>query len=152
MSIERRIAELGLTLPDVAPPVANYVPFTQSGAIVHISGQLSSLAGEAIKGDVGGDIDVEAAVRAAHLCGLNLLAQFRAACEGDWARFGRLLKLGVFVQAAPGFDAIPQVANGCSDLMAEVLGDSGRHARSAVGVFRLPFGCAVEVDAAIELR
>jgi enamine deaminase RidA (YjgF/YER057c/UK114 family) len=153
MNIHESLAALGLRLPELVAPVANYVPFAcSSDGIVHISGQLSAGADEAIKGYVGGDVEIERATLAARYCGLNLLAQIDKACHGDWGRFHRLLKLGVFVQAAPGFNAIPQVANGCSDLMVEVLGDAGRHSRSAVGVFQIPLGFAVEVDAVVELR
>jgi enamine deaminase RidA (YjgF/YER057c/UK114 family) len=102
-----------------------------------------------IKGVVGEDVDLAAARAAARLCGLSLLAQMRAACEGDLDRVVRVVKLGGFVQAGPGFFEIPQVINGCSDLMVEAFGDAGRHARSAVGVYRLPMNFAVEVDAVV---
>ena len=152
MTIESRIAELGITLPEPAKAVANYVPFVQSGAVVHISGQLSNDASGGIKGTVGVDVTPEQANAAARLCGINLLAQIKAACDGDLSRVVRIVKLGGFVQAAGDFEAIPAVINGCSDLMVEAFGDKGRHARSAVGVYKLPLGFAVEVDAVVEIR
>jgi enamine deaminase RidA (YjgF/YER057c/UK114 family) len=147
--IEERLAELGITLPEPNPPVANYVPFVRHGDLVHISGQVSVDAAGGIKGIVGEDVDAETAKRAARLCGVNLIAQMKAACEGHLGRVKRIVKLGGFVQAGPGFFEIPQVLNGASDLMVEVFGDAGRHARSAVGVYRLPLNFAVEVDAVV---
>lgn len=150
--VQERLAALGLELPNPVAPVANYVPFVRIGELVHISGQVSIDASGGVRGTVGADVDMETAVRAARLCGLNLIAQMRAACEGDLDRVVRVVKLGGFVQAAEGFSAIPQVVNGASDLMVEVFGDLGRHARSAVGVYRLPMGFAVEVDAVVAVR
>jgi enamine deaminase RidA (YjgF/YER057c/UK114 family) len=150
--IEDRLNEIGLVLPQPVAPVANYVPFVRSGNLVHISGQISLDASGGIKGTVGVDVDLETAQAAARLCGINLLAQMKAACDGDLDRVVRVVKLGGFVQAGPDFIDIPKVVNGCSDLMVEVLGDAGRHARSAVGVYRLPLGFAVEVDAVVEIR
>ncbi|MGA0606889.1 RidA family protein [Phenylobacterium sp. VNQ135] len=150
--VEDRLAELGLTLPQPNAPVANYVPFVRSGDLLHISGQVSVDASGGVKGTVGVDVDAETAKRAARLCGINLIAQMKAACEGDLDRVVRVVKLGGFVQAGPEFFDIPQVVNGCSDLMVEVFGDAGRHARSAVGVYRLPLNFAVEVDAVVQLR
>lgn len=149
--IDQRLAQLGIVLPALTPPVANYVPSVRAGNVVHISGQLSLDAGGGIRGVVGEAVDVDQAVAAARLCGINLIAQFKAACEGDLDRLVRVLKLGGFVQAGAGFTDIPKVINGCSDLMVEVFGDVGRHARSAVGVYQLPLGFAVEVDAVIEI-
>jgi enamine deaminase RidA (YjgF/YER057c/UK114 family) len=149
--IDQRLAQLGIVLPALTPPVANYVPSVRSGNLVHISGQLSLDASGGIKGVVGEAVDVEQAIAAARLCGINLIAQFKAACEGDLERLVRVVRLGGFVQAGPGFHDIPKVINGCSDLMVEVFGDAGRHARSAVGVYQLPLGFAVEVDAIIEV-
>lgn len=150
--IEKRLEALGLLVPKPVTPVANYVAFVRSGDLVHISGQLSLDHDGGVKGTVGVDIDVETARRGARLCGLNLLAQFRDACDGDLDRVLRVVRLGGFVQAGPDFIDIPQVINGCSDLMVEVFGDIGRHARSAVGVFKIPLGFAVEVDAIIEVH
>ncbi|MDB5481274.1 MAG: hypothetical protein JWO83_2327 [Caulobacteraceae bacterium] len=145
-----RIAALDIVLPTPVAPVANYTPFVRSGNLIHISGQVSVDATGGIRGVVGEDVDLERAMAAARLCGLNLIAQMKAACEGDLDRVRRVVKLGGFVQAGPGFFDIPKVVNGASDLMVEVFGDAGRHARSAVGVYRLPLNFAVEVDAIIE--
>ncbi len=150
-NIEHRLAELRIELPKPNAPVANYVPFVRVGDLVHISGQVSLDASGGIRGVVGEDVDLETAIRAARLCGLSLLAQMKAACDGDLGRVSRIVKLGGFVQAGPGFFEIPKVVNGCSDLMVEVFGDAGRHARSAVGVYRLPMNFAVEVDAVVAL-
>ena len=150
--VEDRLASLGVTLPQPNPPVANYVPFVRSGDLVHISGQVSVDAGGGVKGTVGQDVDLEAAKAAARLCGINLIAQMKAACDGDLSRVVRVVKLGGFVQAGPDFFDIPQVVNGASDLMVEAFGDAGKHARSAVGVYRLPMNFAVEVDAVVEVR
>lgn len=152
MTYAARIAELGLDLPEPAKAVANYVPWVRTGNLVHISGQLSNDASGGIKGTVGVDVSPEDAARAARMCGVNLLAQIKDALGGDLERVVRVVKLGGFVQAGPDFIAIPAVINGCSDLMVEVFGDAGRHARSAVGVYRLPLGFAVEVDAIVEVR
>ncbi len=149
--IENRLAELGIELPKPNAPVANYVPFVRVGDLLHISGQVSLDSSGGIRGVVGEEVDLETAKRAARLCGLSLLAQMKAACDGDLGRVARVVKLGGFVQAGPTFFEIPQVVNGCSDLMVEVFGDAGRHARSAVGVYRLPMNFAVEVDAVVAL-
>lgn len=150
--IEDRLAAAGITLPTPTAPVANYVPFVRAGDLVHISGQVSVDASGGIKGVVGVDVDAETANRAARICGINLLAQMKAACEGALSRVVRVVKLGGFVQAGPDFFAIPQVVNGCSDVMVLAFGDAGRHARSAVGVYRLPLNFAVEVDAVVQVR
>jgi enamine deaminase RidA (YjgF/YER057c/UK114 family) len=144
--IDARLAELNITLPTPPAPVASYVPFVIVGGLVHISGQVSVDASGGIKGKLGKDVSLERGQTAARLCGLNLLAQLRAACEGDLDRVIRAVKLGGFVNVTSDFDPIPQVVNGCSDLMVEVLGEAGKHARSAVGVANLPLGFAVEVD------
>lgn len=150
--VEARLAALGIELPKPNAPVANYVPFVRAGEIVHISGQVSVDASGGIRGVVGEDVDFDTAVKAARICAINLLAQMKAACEGDLERVVRVVKLGGFVQAGAAFFDIPKVVNGCSDLMVEVLGDAGRHARSAVGVYRLPMNFAVEVDAVVQVR
>jgi enamine deaminase RidA (YjgF/YER057c/UK114 family) len=147
---EERLAQLNIVLPPPAAPVANYVPFVRQGDLIHISGQVSLDAGGGVRGVVGEDLDLAAGQAAARLCGVNLIAQMKEACGGDLGRVRRVVKLGGFVQAAAGFFDIPKVINGCSDLMVEVFGDAGRHARSAVGVYRLPLNFAVEVDALIE--
>lgn len=149
---DERLSALGLRLPEPTRPVANYVPFVISANTLYISGQVSTDADGGVRGVVGEDVSAEDAKRAARLCGLNLIAQMKAALDGDLTRVERVLKLGGFVQAGPGFFEIPQVVNGCSDLMVDVFGDIGRHARSAVGVYRLPMNFAVEVDAVVEIR
>ena len=149
--VEDRLAAAGIVLPQPTAPVANYVPFVRAGNLVHISGQVSIDATGGIKGTVGEDVDMETAKAAARLCGINLVAQMRAACDGDLDRLVRVVKLGGFVQAGPNFGEIPQVVNGCSDVMVEAFGDAGKHARSAVGVYRLPMNFAVEVDAVVQL-
>ena len=151
-AVEDRLAALGVTLPEPAAPVANYVPFVRSGDLVHISGQISrDSGGGGVLGTVGVEVELEAAVAAARLCAVNLIAQIKAACAGDLDRVKRIVKLGGFVQAGPDFYAIPQVINGASDLMVEAFGDKGRHARSAVGVYKLPLNYSVEVDAVVEI-
>ena len=152
MSIAARLTELGIDLPQPAAAVANYVGYVRTGNLLHISGQLSNDASGGIKGTVGVDVTPEQANAGARLCGINLLAQMSAALDGDLDRVVRVVKLGGFVQAGPGFTAGPAVINGCSDLMVEVFGDAGRHARAAVGVYQLPLGFAVEVDAVVEVR
>jgi len=149
--IEQRLADLGITLPTPMAPIANYVPFVVSGAHVYVSGQVSTDADGGVKGTVGVDVDLDTAVKAARLCGIGLLAQLNAATGGDLERVKRVVKLGGFVQAGTDFYDIPKVINGCSDLMVEVFGDAGRHARSAVGVYKLPLNFAVEIDAVVEI-
>ena len=149
---EERLASLGFTLPEPVRPVANYVPFVRTGNLVHIAGQVSTDASGGIRGVVGEDVSPDEARLAAQICGLNLIAQMKAATDGDLSRVQRVVKLNGFVQAGAHFFEIPQVLNGCSDLMVEVFGENGRHARSAVGVYRLPLNFAVEVDAVIEVR
>ena len=150
--VEERLAAAGITLPQPVAPVANYVPFVRAGNLVHISGQVSVDPSGGIRGIVGEDVDMDTARAAARLCGVNLVAQMRAACDGDLDRLVRVVKLGGFVQAGPSFFEIPQVVNGCSDVMVLAFGDAGKHARSAVGVYRLPMNFAVEVDAVVEVR
>lgn len=149
--VDTRLAELEIQLPQANPPVANYVPTVLSQGLLHISGQVSTDASGGIKGVVGVDMDLAQGQAAARLCGINLLAQIRRALDGDFERLRRVVRLGGFVQAGPDFFDIPQVVNGCSDLLVDVLGDQGRHARSAVGVYRLPLNFAVEVDAVVEV-
>ena len=147
---QSRLLALNLALPTPVAPVANYVPFVRCGDLVHISGQISLDAQGGIRGVVGGDVDLATAQAAARLCALNLIAQMKVACGGDLKRVRRVVKLGGFVQAGPDFFDIPKVINGASDLMVDVFGDAGRHARSAVGVYRLPLNFAVEIDAIID--
>ncbi|HEY1750970.1 MAG TPA: RidA family protein [Caulobacteraceae bacterium] len=149
---DQRLAELGLTLPEPTRPVANYVPYVRAGNLLHISGQVSTDAAGGVRGVVGTDVSPDEARRAARICGLNLIAQIKAALEGDLTRVKRIVKLNGFVQAGEAFFDIPQVVNGCSDLMVEVFGEAGRHTRSSVGVYRLPLNFAVEVDAVVEVE
>lgn len=149
--IEAKLQELGLTLPTPPAPVASYVPFVIAGKLVHVSGQVSVDASGGIKGKLGADIEVEEGQAAARLCALNLLAQVKAACDGDLDRVKRVVKLGGFVNVTSDFAPIPHVVNGCSDLMVAVFGDAGKHARAAVGVANLPMDFAVEVDGIFEI-
>ncbi|WP_412545913.1 RidA family protein [Maricaulis sp. MIT060901] len=151
-AIDTRLADLGIALPEPVAPVANYVPFVRTGNQVFISGQVSIGAEGLVKGTLGGDMDIAAGQAAARLCAINLISQLKAACEGDLSRVKRVVKLGGFVAATADFTDIPQVINGCSDLMVEVFGDAGRHARSAVSCPVLPLGAAVEVDGVFEVE
>ena len=150
MSIEARLAELGITLPAAAAPVASYQPLVIAGGMAHISGQLPFVDGELVTGRLGEDVSLEAGTAAARACGLMIVAQLKAA--GVLERVGRVVKLGAFVNSTNDFTDQPKVANGASDLMFEIFGEAGRHARSAVGVPVLPLAAAVEVDAIIALR
>ena len=149
--VGKRLAELSVVLPNVAAPVANYVSATRSGQTVYISGQLSNDAMGGIKGTVGLDLSLEDGVAAARLCAINLIAQINSAAGGDLDRVSSILRLGGYVQAGLEFFEIPAVMNGCSDLFVDCFCDVGKHARSAIGVYRLPFNFAVEVDAFVEL-
>ncbi|HEX3884255.1 MAG TPA: RidA family protein [Stellaceae bacterium] len=151
-TVEGRLKSLGLELPAPAAPIANYVPFTISGRIVVVSGQICVWNGERRHvGKLGDTITVAEGQEAARLCALNLLAQLKVAAGEDLDRVRRCLRLGGFVNCTPGFTDQPQVVNGASDLMVAVFGDAGKHARTAVGVSSLPGGVAVEVDAMFEL-
>lgn len=150
--IETRLTELGLTLPDAPTPAANYVPFVQVGDLVFVSGQISQGPDGLIKGRLGDTLDVAQGAAAARRCGLSLLAQARAACGGDLDRIQRVVKLTGFVNSTPDFTDQPKVVNGCSDLLVEVLGDAGRHSRSAVSAAALPLGVAVEIEAIFQVR
>jgi enamine deaminase RidA (YjgF/YER057c/UK114 family) len=150
--VDKRLAELGITLPQPAAAVANYVPFVTTGNLLFVSGQLPLEGGKLVVcGRLGDGLGIEEGTRAARLCGLNLLAQARAAADGDLDRV-RLVRLTAFVASAPDFTDQPKVINGASDLMAEVLGEAGRHARVAVGAAALPLNAAVEIEAVFELR
>ena len=151
-SIEGRLEELGLTLPDAPAPVANYVPFLISGEQLFISGQVSKDAdGQMLTGTAGVSVDVARGQAAAKLCALNILAQAKAAL-GSLERIEQILRLTGFVASSPDFGDQPKIINGASDLMVAVLGDRGRHTRSAVGVASLPMGAAVEIDAILKIR
>jgi enamine deaminase RidA (YjgF/YER057c/UK114 family) len=151
MSIDQRLKELGIELPAPAAPVAAYVPAVEAGGLLYISGQVSQRDGQRITGRLGEGLDLEAGRDAAQSCGIMLLAQMKAAL-GSLDRVARVVKLGVFVSSTPEFTDQPKVADGCSLLMADVFGDAGRHARSAVGVPSLPLGVAVEIDAVVAVR
>ncbi|MEO6433033.1 MAG: RidA family protein [Sphingomicrobium sp.] len=152
MSIEQRLAELGVTLPQPAAPVAAYVPAVEHGGLLHISGQISFAEdGSLILGRLGESVDLDGGIAAARRCGVMLLAQMKAAL-GSLDRVERVVKLGVFVNSATDFTDQPKVANGASELMQDVFGEAGRHARSAVGVPTLPLGVAVEIDAIVAVR
>ncbi len=151
-AIEQRLAARGLELPDAPAPAANYVPYTISGKLLFVAGQLPLRQGEvAISGRVGDDVTLEQVQEAARICALNLLAQAKAACGGDLDRLARCLKLGGFVSCGPTFTEHAAVVNGASDLMVEAMGEAGQHARFAVGSASLPRGAAVEVEAIFEL-
>jgi len=150
--IDNRLKALGVDLPTPAKPVANYVPFVKTGNLVYISGQVPNLHGELkFIGRVGKEISLEDAKKAARLCGVNILAHLKTACEGDLDKVVRCVKLVGFVNAVEAYPQQPEVVNGCSDLMVEVFGDKGRHARSAVGAGSLPRNVAVEVEAVFEV-
>lgn len=152
MSIEARLTELGVTLPDAPAPAANYVPFVQTGNLLFVSGQIAANADGMIKGKLGDDMTVTDGAAAARACAVSLLAQLKAGCDGDIERLVRVVKLVGFVNSTPDFGNQPAVINGCSDFMVEALGDRGRHARSAVSAPSLPFGVAVEIEAIFEIK
>lgn len=152
MSIESRLTELGITLPAAPAPAANYVPFVRSGNMLFVSGQISSGPDGLICGKLGRDLATEQGTQAARTCGLALIAQARAAAGGDLDRIARVVKLTGFVNSTPEFTDQPEVINGCSDLMVEVFGEAGRHARAAVSAPSLPRGVAVEIEAIFEVR
>jgi enamine deaminase RidA (YjgF/YER057c/UK114 family) len=145
-----RLAELSITLPKAAAPVASYVPVVVHGGFAHVSGQLPFVDGQVVKGRLGDDVSVEAGQAAARACGLMIIAQLDAA--GLLDKVERIVKLGAFINCTADFTDQPEVANGASDLMEQVFGDAGKHARAAVGVPALPRGAAVEVDAVIALK
>lgn len=152
-SIESRLKARNITLPEAAAPAANYVSYVASGSLLFISGQLPMENGAlAVKGLLGRDVDVESGQRAAELCAINILAQTKAALDGDLERIVRVVKLSGFVASDPAFTDQHLVINGASNLIAEILGESGKHARAAVGMASLPLNAAVEVDAIIEFR
>lgn len=149
--IETRLKELGITLPEAPRPAANYIPYVVTGNLVFVSGQISNAGGKVIAGKLGRDIDIAGGQEAARACALNLLAQLKAACGGDLDRVQRVVKLGGFVNGTDDFPNAPQVMNGASDLLVEIFGDAGRHARFAVAVACLPSNAAVEVDGVFEI-
>jgi enamine deaminase RidA (YjgF/YER057c/UK114 family) len=149
--IDAKLAELGLTLPQAAAPVAAYVPVVVAGGLAHVSGQLPFIGSDFVKGRLGENVTLEEGIVAAQACGLMILAQLKATL-GSLSRVERVVKLGAFVSSTADFTDQPKVANGASELMAAVFGEAGKHARSAVGVPVLPLGAAVEVDAIVAVR
>lgn len=149
--IEQRLKEIGIELPEARAPQANYVPWRRSGNQIFISGQVSAAGSESIKGKIGAGLDEKDGYKAARLCAISILTQLKAALGDDMDR-ARALKLGGFVNATPDFTGPPAVINGASDLLVEVMGDNGRHARFAVAVASLPGGAAVEIDAVFEIE
>ena len=149
---EKRLSELGIELPKVLVPVANYVPYAISGSLVYISGQLPLRDGKLMfKGKVGDTVSIDNAATAARQSAVNIISLVKLACDGDLDRMKRVVRLGGFVAAGSDFTDHPKVINGASDLMVEVFGDAGRHARAAVGCPSLPLDAPVEVDAIIEI-
>lgn len=151
-SYDQRLQDLGIQLPQAVAPAANYVPARRSGSLVYIAGQVPTANGkDQWVGQVGADVTIEQGQQAARLCAINILAQLRTALGGSLDRVVGCVRLGGFVNAAPGFGEHPKVINGASDLMVEVFGEAGRHARAAVGCSSLPRNVAVEVDAIFEI-
>ena len=151
MDINSTLMEKGIVLPDAPPPAANYIPFVKVDKLVFISGQVSQSEKGFIKGVLGQDLNVEQGYDAARHCAISLLAQLKNAVNGDLNRMARVVKLGGFVNSAPGFIEQPSVINGASDLLVELFGEKGRHARTAVGA-NLPLGVAVEIDGIFEVE
>ncbi|MEM9581102.1 MAG: RidA family protein [Pseudomonadota bacterium] len=150
-TFESNLAKLGVSLPDAPAPAANYVPFVQTGNLVHVSGQISNGPDGFITGKLGETMTAEEGAAAAKTCAIALLAQVKAACGGDLDRLVRVVKLVGFVNSTAEFGEQPKVINGASDFMVEALGDAGRHARSAVSAASLPFGVAVEIEGIFEI-
>ncbi|SLN43722.1 RidA family protein [Oceanibacterium hippocampi] len=151
-TVEARLKEAGLSVPEAAAPAANYVPVVRTGNLLFISGQIPLVNGEVTyKGKVGRDFTTEEAQACARLVGLNIIGQAKAALDGDLGRVRRVVKLGGFVNCTDDYTDQPKVINGASDLMVLAFGDAGRHARFAVGTNALPLGIAVEIDAVIEV-
>ena len=149
---EKRLAELGVTLPDAPAPAANYVPWMVLDGMVYVSGQVSMQDGAFVTGKLGADMSVEDGAAAARLCAISLLAQVKAAAGGDLDRLKRVVKLTGFVNSTAEFGDQPKVINGASDFLVEALGDAGRHTRSAVSAASLPFGVAVEIEGIFQLK
>lgn len=149
---EARLKELGVTLPDAPKPAANYVPYVRVGDLLYVSGQISGDANGRINGKLGENFTVEQGQAAAKTCAINLIAQVKAACDGDLDRLVQVVKLGGFVNCTPDFADHPTVVNGASDFMGEVFGDAGKHARAAVGSSSLPLGVAVEIEGIFQIK
>ena len=151
MTITSRLAERGITLPNAPAPAANYVPFVLDGHTLYVSGQISQGPDGLIKGRLGDTMSVEDGAAAAQRCAISLLAQVNAACGGDLSRLKRVIKLTGFVNSTADFTDQPRVINGASDFLVDILGDAGRHARSAVSAAALPLGVAVEIEGIFEI-
>jgi len=148
---EKKLAEKGITLPDAPAPAANYVPYVLVGKILYVSGQISQNASGLILGKLGESMTIDQGADAAKFCAINLLAQVKSACAGDLDKLVRVIKLTGFVNSMPDFTQQPQVINGASDLMGDVLGEAGKHARVAVSASSLPLGVAVEIDGIFQI-
>ena len=148
---EKKLKSLGVILPNAPAPAANYVPFVKIGSLVYVSGQISLGPNGLIKGILGKDMAVEQGKLAARQCAINLLAQVKVACDGDLDRLTQVIKLGGFVNSTPNFFEQPSIINGASDFLVEILGENGRHARTAVGAI-LPLGVAVEIDGIFSIK
>jgi len=151
-SYESRLKELGITLPNAPAPAANYVPYAISGDLVFVSGQISNGPDGLIIGKLGDNMDVAAGAAAAKTCALGLVAQLKAACDGDLSRLVRVVKLGGFVNSTDDFTDQPKVINGASDFLVELFGEAGRHARAAVSAPSLPLGVAVEIEGIFQIK
>ena len=149
--IEEKLKGLGIVLPNAAAPAANYIPFVVAGNILYVSGQISQNSSGLVVGKLGSNFSLEDGYSAARLCGLALISQVKVACDGDWNRLKRVVRLGGFVNCTNDFMDHPKIINGASDLMVEVFGERGAHSRAAVGSSSLPLGVAVEVDGMFEL-
>jgi len=149
--IEARLKELGITLPAAPAPRANYVPWVVTGNLVFIAGQVSRLDDDGVYGKLGAGLGIPEGQKAARWCALNIIAHLKSACGGDLDRVKRAVKIGGFVNGAPDFPDSPTVMNGCSDLMVEIFGEAGKHARFAISVASLPANTAVEADAVFEI-
>ena len=148
---EKKLAEEGITLPDAPAPAANYVPYVRAGNVLYVSGQISQNSSGLILGKLGENMTTDQGAEAAKYCAINLLAQVKSACEGDLDKLVRVIKLTGFVNSKPDFTQQPQVINGASDLMGNVLGEAGKHARVAVSANSLPLGVAVEIDGIFQI-
>ena len=151
MDINAKLTEKGIVLPDAPPPAANYIPYVKVGKLVFISGQVSQNENGFIKGVLGKDLNVEEGYDAARQCAISLLAQLKSAVKGDFNKVAKVVKIGGFVNSAADFTEQPSVINGASDLLVELFGEKGRHARTAVGA-NLPLGVAVEIDGIFEVE
>ena len=148
---EKKLAEEGITLPDAPAPAANYVPYARAGNILYVSGQISQNSSGLILGKLGENMTTDQGAEAAKYCAISLLAQVKSACEGDLDKLVRVVKLTGFVNSKPDFTQQPQVINGASDLMGNVLGEAGKHARVAISANSLPLGVAVEIDGIFQI-